>query len=278
VATSFPVLDAFVAHVCRNGLSTCSARAYARDIADFGEFLMERPSACGLIDATPDWAVLYVQSLFEERKLSASSVRRRVASLRRFYSFLQGSEYRRDNPALALAPAYGLYRGGGTLSAGDVAKMRAARVNLGDEWLATRDRATIELLCSSGVRVSELVGLNVEDVDRNGRTLRIRGKGNMVRVVRVRSTAVVALDRWFEVRPRPRLQSGALFISKRGSRLTTRLIQYTLAAVRRAAGIRQPASPHTLRHSFATRLLERCAHPLTNSELLAHKTLDIRDV
>jgi integrase/recombinase XerC len=239
---------------------------------------MERPSAYGLIDATPDWAVLYVQSLFEERKLSASSVRRRVASLRRFYSFLQGSEYRRDNPALALAPAYGLYRGGGTLSAGDVAKMRAARVNLGDEWLATRDRATIELLCSSGVRVSELVGLNVEDVDRNGRTLRIRGKGNMVRVVRVSSTAVVALDRWLEVRPRPRLQSGALFISKRGSRLTTRLIQYTLAAVRRAAGIRQPASPHTLRHSFATRLLERCARPLTNSELLAHKTLDIRDV
>jgi integrase/recombinase XerC len=134
---------------------------------------------------------------------------------------------------------------------------------------ATRDTAILELLYASGLRVSELTGLDLDDVDRGGRTVRVLGKGRKERIVPFGSKAARALEAWLERRGG---DAGALFVGRRG-RLTPRAVYTIVRTAARRAGITRTVSPHTLRHSFATHLLDGGADLRAIQELLGHSRL-----
>jgi site-specific recombinase XerD len=133
-----------------------------------------------------------------------------------------------------------------------------------------RDLAILELLYASGLRVSELSGLDVDHLDRQGMTVHVRGKGGKERIVPFGRAAARALDAYLATRPAPR---GALFVNARGGRLGARSIHGLVKRAARAAGIERRVSPHTLRHSFATHLLDGGAELRVVQELLGHNRL-----
>jgi integrase/recombinase XerC len=140
-----------------------------------------------------------------------------------------------------------------------------------------RDRAILETMYSAGLRVSELVGLNVADWDRSAGILRVMGKGRKERLAPVGSYATKALDHWMTVREpdskAPEKQRAAIFLNRFGRRLTTRSIGRMLETHIQTAGLTQQTTPHTLRHSFATHLLDGGADLRSVQELLGHKSL-----
>jgi integrase/recombinase XerC len=143
--------------------------------------------------------------------------------------------------------------------------------------LGLRDRAILETLYSAGLRVSELIGLDLGDIDLDGGMATVRGKGKRERLALLGKQATLALGRWLECRPRliggrARSQS-ALFLNKRGQRLTTRSVGRLLEKYLALAGLDARTSPHTLRHSFATHLLDRGADIRSVQELLGHRSL-----
>jgi len=134
---------------------------------------------------------------------------------------------------------------------------------------AVRDTAILELLYASGLRVSELTGLDLDDVERGARTVRVLGKGRKERIVPFGSKAAHALDAWIERRG---AQAGPLFPGRRG-RMTPRAVYSVVRAAARRAGITRKVSPHTLRHTFATHLLDGGADLRAIQELLGHSRL-----
>jgi integrase/recombinase XerC len=143
--------------------------------------------------------------------------------------------------------------------------------------MGLRDRAILETMYSAGLRVSETVGLNSEDVDWSGGVVRVRGKGKRERLAPIGSFATKALRRWLEVRKlssrAPKNGAAPVFTNKFGNRLTTRSVARMLEKQILKAGLDTRTSPHTLRHSFATHLLDRGADIRTVQELLGHKSL-----
>jgi len=149
--------------------------------------------------------------------------------------------------------------------------------NLDDEPRSLRDRALLELLYGTGARISEAIGLAVDDVDRSAATIRVTGKGSKQRVVPIGSYALAALDAYL-VRGRPALAAqggglGALFLNARGGRLSRQSAWTILRTVADRAGISEDLSPHTLRHSFATHLLDGGADVRVVQELLGHASV-----
>ena len=146
----------------------------------------------------------------------------------------------------------------------------------GDDTAGLRDRAILELLYSAGLRVGELVSLNIEDFDLNGGMVRVLGKGNKERLVPFGSKAAAALDRWLEGARPLRAKSSeaeAVFLNLRGGRLTDRSVRRILDRRISEAAIRGHVSPHALRHSFATHLLGAGADLRSIQELLGHSSL-----
>jgi len=135
-----------------------------------------------------------------------------------------------------------------------------------------RDRAVLETLYSTGVRASELTGINHEDIDQNDRLVRVRGKGRKERIVPIGRTALGAIDAYLGAKAKGR-ENPAVFTGPTGNRLTVRTVQRILENYRKKLGLAQKASPHTLRHSFATHLLESGADLRAIQELLGHASL-----
>ena len=145
--------------------------------------------------------------------------------------------------------------------------------------LALRDRAMFELLYSSGLRVAELCGLDLGDLDRGAGTLRVLGKGRKARVVPVGRAALAAIDAWRRQRARlAQPDCSALFVSRRGGRVSTRSVQQRLAAAGRDAGVAQPVHPHMLRHSCASHLLESSGDLRAVQELLGHASISTTQI
>jgi integrase/recombinase XerC len=143
----------------------------------------------------------------------------------------------------------------------------------GDGVAAIRGRAILELLYATGIRCSELVGLDVSEIDRAGRMIRVLGKGRKERIVPFGGRAGSALDTYLPVRNQARPPTDALFVNARGSRLTDRSVRLLVAKRVKAVALARRVSPHTLRHSFATHLLERGADLRAIQELLGHASL-----
>ncbi len=143
--------------------------------------------------------------------------------------------------------------------------------------LGNRDRAILELLYSAGLRVSELTGLNVEDVDFDAALARVRGKGKRERLAVIGKPALAALQHWLDARAKRLARASrpqtALFLNKNGTRLTSRSVGRLMQKYLALAGLDPQTSPHTLRHSFATHLLDRGADIRAVQELLGHRSL-----
>ncbi|MCB9915382.1 MAG: tyrosine recombinase XerC [Planctomycetes bacterium] len=263
----------FLQHLgAARGASPHTLRAYGRDLAELLAFLDERgvvaPAQVG-----PRTLRGYLMAL-DDRGLAPTSVQRKLSAVRAFFRYLQREGEIEEHPAVGLRQRRTPRRLPGSLEVGEVEALLAAPDE--DTPAGRRDRAILETLYSAGTRAAETVGLDRADLDLRDGIARVRGKGKKERLAPLGRFAVEALERYLRdpARPRPRAaDAGAVFLNLRGGRLTTRSLGHLLEKYTLRAGIHRRATPHTLRHSFATHLLDRGADLRAVQELLGHAHL-----
>jgi site-specific recombinase XerD len=207
-----------------------------------------------------------------DRGLSASIVRRRIAAFRTFYNFARAEGLRGDNPVTGVLNIKLPGRLPKSLSIKDTERLLLTRAPAGNtEFQQRRDAAILELLYATGIRRAELVGINLTDLDLERQTIRVVGKGNKERIVYFHGAAADALKRYLLKRP-PALD-GALFVSKRNQRLSYPQVGNIFRLYARLSGLEGKITPHTLRHSFATHLLQRGVDISTVMKLLGHESI-----
>jgi integrase/recombinase XerD len=257
------------------GLSPNTLEAYGRDLRKYGRYLRERgvDDATAADEATVAGFVIWLsRAEFEDgRRYRASSVARSLAAVRMLHGFLLREGEASHNPARAVGRPKVPRSLPKPLTVAQVTAMLAAPDP--EQRAGLRDRAILETLYGAGLRVSELVGLDVDDVDLEDGAVRVLGKGRKQREVPIGRFAVEALAAYL-TRSRPSLAGplsrAALFLNQRGGRLTRQGATLILARTASRAGIRSGVTPHVLRHSFATHLLEGGADVRVVQELLGH--------
>ncbi len=248
--------------------SAHTLRAYREDLRLHLEFL-ESQGCKKPRDVTPILLRKYLVGL-RSRGYKNSSLSRKVATLRSFYKFLCKEKAIEQSPAKILRSP----KKEGKLPRFLTVKEMESLINAAQpkDLQGRRDRAILELLYSTGVRVSELVGLNVPDVDTMSELLRIRGKGKKERIAPIGSHALEAVKVYIASRGSDN-KDPALFLNKNKRRLSARSISRILDKYMKLADVRHNPSPHILRHSFATHLLDRGADLRAVQELLGHAHL-----
>jgi len=256
--------------------SPLTIKSYREDLEALAEYLGERHGG-----HSPDPANLTTLDLrgyasaMHSAGYAKTTIARRLASLRSFFRFGQREGWTKANPA---KPLRNPRRGRSLphfLSTGELDRLLVAPPT-GDP-LGLRDRAILETLYSAGLRVSELVGLNDADVDLDAGVLRVRGKGRKERLAPLGSFAQQALRKWLKVRRVvgrvAETNLAPTFVNRFGRRLTTRSVGRLLEKYLKVTGLDGRTTPHTLRHSFATHLVDRGADIRSVQELLGHKNL-----
>jgi integrase/recombinase XerC len=250
-------------------------RAYLSDLAQYAAYLAE--AGAPVVPSSPALVRGFVGRA--AAGAGAASLGRKLSTLRSFYGFLVRDGLAQGNPARAVASPRRPKRLPEVLPEEEVAVLVEAPASE-EGPLALRDRAFLELLYASGLRVSELTGLDVDDVDRSRGLVRVLGKRGKERIVPFGRPAAAALREWIE-RGRPALAAGegragggpALFLNARGGRLGPRSVARRLSRWVRAAGLPRHVHPHVLRHCFATHLLGNGADLRGIQELLGHASL-----
>jgi integrase/recombinase XerC len=243
------------------------------------------PSLTRLIfQASPDTVRGFLEHL-NEQAYSAATMARKIATLRSFYKWADRRGVADANPMTLIRTPRQAKRLPKAISIEQVEKLLAAPDER--EVLGMRDRAMLETLYSTGIRVSELVGLEYDDIDLTGEAIRVKGKGKKERIVPLGSHAMNAIRRYMEmlradVRFNPAWAEGRtrrpLFVNKHGGRLSSRSVRRKLDKYLKAVGLDPAISPHTLRHSFATHLLDNGADLRSVQELLGHQSLSTTQV
>ncbi len=214
----------------------------------------------------------YVSRMYDS--WSPSSMARKLASLRTFFNYCMRQGFIESNPAKEVATPKIPKRVPKFLTVDEVFALLTAAE--GNDVLEARDRAIMELLYASGLRVSELVGLNLADVDLKSQTVRVMGKGRKERIVPMGEKACVALSSYLEKRSLllgKGAGEGGFFLNRHGGRLTARSIERLLNKYIRRSGLQKTVTPHVLRHTFATHLLGAGADMRGIQELLGHSSL-----
>ena len=207
---------------------------------------------------------------------SPRTIQRRLSALRSFFNFMLRERALEANPAVGVQAPKASKRLPQTMDVDLMTRLLEFRA---DTELSVRDKAIMELFYSSGLRLAELVGLNLRDVDRGDRTVRVLGKGSKTRVVPVGKHALDAIARWLKERPAMAANGElALFVSARGDRLGARAIQKRIAGWARRQGLGRHVHPHLFRHSFATHLLESSQDLRGVQELLGHANISTTQV
>jgi tyrosine recombinase XerC len=210
-------------------------------------------------------------AVLKEKNLGNRTVGRRLSSLRSFFRFLTRESHIKTNPMLMLSSPKLEKHLPSFMTEEEVYKLiESAFAKNNDDLLGLRDRAILEAFYSSGLRISELVGLNLEDIDFISGILKIRGKGKKERIVPIGETALLAIRKYLDKRKK---QTDAIFLNNNSRRITTRGVRFVLAKYLKSAGTKPGVSAHTFRHSFATHLLNRGADLRTVQELLGHANL-----
>ena len=257
------------------GASPHTLKGYREDLHALAEYLADGAGHCPAPGSITTGELRGFLSALHEAGYAKTSISRRLASVRSFLRFGQREGWAKSNPAKALRNPRKSRKLPHFLTTEEVGQLLAAPK--GDSPAAVRDRAILETLYSAGLRVSELVGITDGDLDFAAGIVRIRGKGKRERLAPIGSYAARALKRWMDVRKlSPREKAGReapVFTNKFGTRLTTRSVARMLEKHLKATGLDQRTSPHTLRHSFATHLLDRGADIRSVQELLGHKSL-----
>ena len=253
--------------------SDLTIKSYREDLTALMEYLsgqtgvMPRPS-----EITPLDLRQYVSAL-HQAGYAKSSVARHLATLRSFFRFAQREGLSDQNPAKPLRNPRPDRKLPHFLTTDEISQLLHAPP--ADEPMGLRDRAILETTYSAGLRVSELVAINDDDLDLEGGLVRVRGKGRRERLAPLGRYAIRAISRWMGARTLPRAlrTERPLFLNKFGHRLTTRSVARMLEKYLKQTGLDRRTSPHTLRHSFATHLLDRGADIRSVQELLGHKSL-----
>lgn len=260
------------------GLSVNTLTAYQRDLARYTEFLV----AAGVVDPTavrPEHVRDFLAAIRAgedgRAPLTARSAARTVVAVRGFHRFLVLDGVAAENPADEVRPPAPPRRLPKAIGVAEVERLLAAAGP--DTPAGVRDQALLEVLYGCGARISEAVGLDVDDLDLERGLVLLRGKGGKQRLVPLGSLAVAALHAYL-VRARPELARRgrglpAVFLNARGGRLSRQSAWTVLAAAAQRAGLGGRVSPHTLRHSFATHLLEGGADVRVVQELLGHASV-----
>ena len=255
-------------------LSRHTIDAYARDLAALLDF-MQRES----IESLTDLDAFHVRRFAAElhrRGLSPRSISRRLSAVRSFLAACVERGQLSSNVAVHVQAPKASRRLPKTLDADQVAQLLQMD---GEDELTVRDRALLELCYSSGLRLAELIGIDLDDLDLTDRTVRVTGKGSKSRVVPVGSKAIEAVREWLKVRatfagPEER----AMFVSRRGRRLSGRAVQARLRKWSIVQGTPVGVHPHMLRHSFASHLLESSGDLRAVQELLGHASMGTTQV
>jgi len=262
------------------GLSSNTTAAYRRDLERFFHYLSI--NQLNLSQITPEELVGYISWLRgranTEFKIGESSIARNVISLRSYFSYL-AKEHNYQNPALNFHPPKIPKRLPKALTVDQI--MSILEIS-GDDLISLRDRALLELLYATGARVTEIINLNTTDIsstkndDSQVTTIRVKGKGGKERIVPIGSFGLTAVNDYL-TRSRPTLckvlTQKALFLNQRGGRLTRQSAWSVVANRAARAGLAEVVTPHSMRHSFATHLLDGGADIRVVQELLGHASV-----
>lgn len=275
-------LAEFLTHLgLERNASDKTVKSYREDLTQALVFARERLQKAHV--DPDDWNTRLIRAFvawLHESGYAKSTIARRLAAVRSFGKFLCRQGVLSENPARGLRGPRLDKKLPHFLTLADVRSLLAAPPETA--WAGRRDRAILETLYSAGIRVSELVGLDIADADLKDGVITVRGKGKKERLALLGPDARGAVTRWLEDRARllesARTDLPAIFLNRAGGRLTTRSVGRLLTKYLRAAGLDPRTSPHTLRHSFATHMLDAGADIRGVQELLGHKSLTTTQV
>ena len=265
-------MEEFLGHLrYEQNASRHTISSYRRDLNQLAVFLAERETRLRKIDNVAIRAFL---AHLHERGLKKSSLARKLAAVRSFFQFCLKKGWVDDNVAKIVSTPKQERHVPSFLSEDEMAQF--LDLPSSGSPLDLRDKALLELLYATGIRVSELVGINLEDISQAEKLVRVRGKGKKERLVPFGRKAEQSLADYLRVRPlilKDRIGETALFLNYTGERLTVRSVERTVAKHIRETAVRRKISPHSLRHSFASHLLSRGADLRVIQELLGHESL-----
>ena len=255
-------------------LSPHTASAYARDLESLLAYCESQGiDAWGKIDSQH---VRMFAAQCHRRGLAPRSIQRRLSAMRSFFRYLIREGELRHDPAADVQAPKARKRLPTTLDADTMAKLLTFR---SDDRLGMRDKAIMELFYSSGLRLSELLGLDLQDLDLRDRTVRVLGKGGKARIVPVGKEARESLDRWLKERTAiADVGELAVFVGVNGRRLGPRIVQRRIARWAQLQGLPEHVHPHMFRHSFASHLLESSGDLRAVQELLGHANISTTQV
>jgi len=289
-----------------------TVKCYGADMSQFGEFLIDRSEASQAVDQAEalsldqhqggstsalatqvsvkiDQLLLFTQTdvvraylaFLSEKQYSKATIARKLATLRSFYKFLVKRGQLGSNPVEVIRTPKQEKKLPLFLEYDEVKRLLETPPM--DNWLGARDRAILETLYSTGVRVSELVALNMDDIDFLGEVVHVRGKGKKERITPISSSALQIIQHYMEFRSKRADSNGnfdskVLFVNKHGKRLSTRSVRRKMDKYLKISGLNPSISPHTLRHSFATHMLNNGADLRSVQELLGHQSLSTTQV
>ena len=270
--------DDFLTHLRdERQLSGHTLSAYRRDLVALTVFLDSQ--GCAGWDRVASHQLRQYISLAHRQGRSGKTLQRKLSAIRTFFNWLAREGVTSANPAMEFSAPKSKSSLPVTIDTDQISRL--LDINSTD-WHSLRDRAMLELFYSSGLRLAELVGANIEDVNFSDNSIKVRGKGNKERLLPVGSKAVLALKTWLQERdnlPRGEVHdNSALFISERGTRISPRSVQERVRIWCMKLGISGRVHPHTLRHSFASNLLESSRDLRAVQELLGHADISTTQI
>lgn len=262
------------------GLSPLTRENYARDLQLLSRAIIELPHKIGVDAITTQHIRRFIANL-HSRGLGGKSIARVLSSWRSYFNFLIKRHGFKVNPCLGLKAPKSPKILPQALSSDEAVKLVNSPE---DSLLAIRDHAMLELFYSSGLRLNELVSLNLNALDIAVAEVTVTGKGNKTRIVPVGSHAITALQHWITARANislintPATDVNAIFLTERGTRISPRAVQYRVKKLAIKQGISSDAHPHLLRHSFASHLLQSSGDLRAVQELLGHANISTTQV
>jgi len=251
--------------------SPLTVEAYERDLNEFVDFLGETQGSASLKQVHATQIRQYIAHMFDARGYDSRTVCRKLSSIRALYRFLKITGVLEADPAAAIPGPSVAKKRPAPLKVTEVMTLLRTSLAGRTDSARLRDTAIMELFYASGMRRAEVAGVRLADVDLTERTIRVVGKGSKERVVVINHAAAEAIEAYLRVRARS--ADPALFLGRGGKGLTPKHVWRIFHTIYRISGIAKHATPHTLRHSFATHLVENGVDLETVRELLGHESL-----